>query len=84
MNGIGSRRPNALIGFGGAPFTIATYAVEGGGSKNFEKTKALLFSDQSAGHSEQSSQVAESEAGEATRASGLAQSEADEARAASD
>lgn len=39
-----------LIGFAGAPFTLATYAVEGGGSKSFEKTKSLLFSDPKAGH----------------------------------
>ncbi len=39
-----------LIGFAGAPFTLATYAIEGGGSKSFEKTKSLLFSDSAAGH----------------------------------
>lgn len=32
-----------LIGFAGAPFTMATYAVEGGGSKDYAHTKALLF-----------------------------------------
>jgi uroporphyrinogen decarboxylase len=36
-----------LIGFAGAPFTIATYLVEGGGSKHFEAIKGLLFSDPS-------------------------------------
>jgi uroporphyrinogen decarboxylase len=39
-----------LIGFAGAPFTLATYAVEGGGSKSYEKTKGLLFSDPESGH----------------------------------
>ena len=39
-----------LIGFSGAPFTLATYAVEGGGSKDYAKTKALLFGDSAAAH----------------------------------
>jgi uroporphyrinogen decarboxylase len=34
-----------LIGFAGAPFTLATYLVEGGGSKSFAAIKALLFSE---------------------------------------
>ncbi|MBI5836073.1 MAG: uroporphyrinogen decarboxylase [Candidatus Eisenbacteria bacterium] len=34
-----------LIGFAGAPFTVATYMVEGGGSRNFERIKSLLFRD---------------------------------------
>ncbi|TQL67177.1 uroporphyrinogen decarboxylase [Nocardioides albertanoniae] len=32
-----------LIGFAGAPFTVASYLVEGGPSKDYAKTKALMF-----------------------------------------
>lgn len=39
-----------LIGFAGAPFTMATYAVEGGGSKDYAHTKALLFGDPASAH----------------------------------
>jgi uroporphyrinogen decarboxylase len=39
-----------LIGFAGAPFTVATYLVEGGGSKHFEAIKGLLFSDPATAH----------------------------------
>ena len=34
-----------LIGFAGAPWTVATYMVEGGGSKDYAKTKALAYGD---------------------------------------
>jgi uroporphyrinogen decarboxylase len=39
-----------LLGFAGAPFTLAAYAIEGGQSRNYERTKQLLFSDPGAWH----------------------------------
>lgn len=35
-----------LIGFAGAPFTLASYLVEGGPSRDHARTKALLFGDE--------------------------------------
>jgi len=41
--GLNGRVP--LIGFTGSPWTLATYMVEGGGSKNFSKVKAMAFNE---------------------------------------
>jgi len=34
-----------LIGFAGAPFTLACYAIEGGGSRHYEKAKTFMYRD---------------------------------------
>ncbi len=37
-----------LIGFAGAPFTLACYAIEGGGSRHYETAKAFMYRDDGA------------------------------------
>jgi len=45
---LASRIP--LIGFAGAPFTLASYAIEGGHSSTFALTKHLMYSNPTAWH----------------------------------
>jgi uroporphyrinogen decarboxylase len=42
--------PVPLIGFGGAPLTLATYMIEGGGSKDYETFRGFLHQEPEAAH----------------------------------
>jgi uroporphyrinogen decarboxylase len=44
-NLVSELRGKPLIGFAGAPFTLASYLVEGGPSKNYEHTKSLMLAE---------------------------------------
>jgi len=46
--GLNGRVP--LIGFAGAPFTLASYAIEGGSSRNYLLTKQLMYCEPKAWH----------------------------------
>ena len=48
---VGDLGATPLIGFAGAPFTLASYLVEGGPSRNHEHTKALMYGDEPTWHS---------------------------------
>ncbi len=46
----GELKDTPLIGFCGAPFTVASYIVEGGSSREFLKTKTMMYSDPQTWH----------------------------------
>ena len=45
---IGARTP--IIGFAGAPFTLASYLIEGGTSRQYQATKTLMYNDPATWH----------------------------------
>ena len=46
----GELKETPLIGFCGAPFTVASYIIEGGSSREFLKTKTMMYSDPQTWH----------------------------------
>ncbi|MFW6075823.1 MAG: uroporphyrinogen decarboxylase [Chloroflexota bacterium] len=40
----------AMVGFAGGPFTLASYAIEGGSSRNYIHTKSLMYGDPDTWH----------------------------------
>jgi uroporphyrinogen decarboxylase len=44
------KAPVALIGFAGAPFTLASYAIEGGATRDFTATKSFMYNEPQAWH----------------------------------
>ncbi len=46
----GELRETPLIGFCGAPFTVASYMIEGGSSRDFLKTKTMMYSEPQTWH----------------------------------
>lgn len=47
---VGELSGTPLIGFAGGPFTLASYLVEGGPSRDHARTKALMYGDESTWH----------------------------------